>query len=241
VLGQQPHTWDAGRLQLTRSELELLLQKFEATGSSASHSNEFKLRARHEADLVRQRLRDGDFQVGDQIEVTIEGEANMPLTLTVAPSRILVIPSFGELSLSGVLRSEVNEKIRAHIARYIHSPNVRTRPLIRLGIVGQVGRPGFFVVPAESLISEAIMAAGGPTATAKMSAARIERGSEKIWEGKVLNQAVSDGRTLDQMSLRSGDQLVVPADRGSWTSGLLRTATLIPAALLAITGLIAAL
>jgi protein involved in polysaccharide export with SLBB domain len=235
---QVPQTWDAGRLQLTRAELESLLEKFDAAGRTASYSNEFRLRATEEANLVRERLRDGDFQVGDQVSLAIEGEQGMPLTLTVGPGRVLTIPNFGELSLAGVLRSELQEKAHAHIAKYVQSPVVQTRPLIRVAVIGQVGRPGFYVLPAESLISEAIMAAGGPAPNAAMNKARIERGAQRIWEGKILHQAISDGRTLDQMSLRSGDQLVLPATGGG-ASGLLRNAMILPGLLVAITGLIA--
>jgi protein involved in polysaccharide export with SLBB domain len=235
---QTPETWDAGRLQLTRGELELLLAKFEEAGRSASYSNEFRLRAKEEADLVRERLRDGDFQVGDQVALSIEGEQGMPVALTVGPGRVLTIPNFGELSLAGVLRSELQEKMHAHIAKYVQSPVLQTRSLIRLAVVGQVGRPGFYVLPAESLLSEAIMAAGGPAPTAEMNKARIERGVQRIWEGKVLHQALSDGRTLDQMSLRSGDQLVLPQSSGGM-SGMMRNVMLLPGLVVAITGLIA--
>ena len=39
----------------------------------------------------------------------------------------------------------------------------------------------------------------------------IERAGERIWTGEHLQQAIADGRTLDQLSLQAGDQIVVPA------------------------------
>lgn len=237
VAAQSPATWDAGRLQLTRAELQLLLDKFESTGRSASYSSDFKLRAQNEAALVRDRLREGDFQVGDQIWLMVEGEQNMPVTLAVEPGRVLNIPSFGQLALTGVLRSELTDKVREHIARFLQSPNVQTRSLIRLAITGQVARPGFFTLPAESIISEAIMAAGGPTGNANIRNVSVERGMVKLWDGRVFQQALADGRTLDQMSLRSGDQITVSSTSQGFSSGLMRAATVVPAALLAIVGL----
>jgi protein involved in polysaccharide export with SLBB domain len=236
---QAPETWDAGRLQLTRAELQYLLEKFEQAGKSASYSNEFRLRAHDEAKLVRERLENGDFQVGDQIAVNVEGEQGMPLALVVGPGRILNIANFGQLSLVGVLRSELQEKVQAHMAKYVRDPVVQTRSLIRLAVVGQVARPGFYVLPSEALISEAIMAAGGPAPNSQMDKAHIERGAQRIWDGNVLHQALSDGRTLDQMSLRSGDQLMLPASGGGM-SFLLRNIAIIPGIVLAITGLMAA-
>lgn len=237
LFAQNPETWDAGRLQLTRAELELLLRKYEQTGRSATYSNEFKVRARSEAELVSKRLAEGDFQVGDQIELIVDGEDKMPPTLTVGPGRVLSIPNLGELSLAGVLRSELNDKVLHHVARYVKSPSVRTRSNIRIAIMGQVANPGFRTVASESLLSDIIMAAGGPTPAANLSAARVDRGAERIWEGQVLQEAIAEGRTLDQMSLRSGDQLIVPQSNGRGST-FMGVVTILPAAILAVTGLL---
>lgn len=238
VQAQTPTTWDGGQLQLTRTELEQLLAKFEQAGRAA-RSDEFKLRARSEADLVRRRLEEGDFQVGDQVMLIIEGEQGMPLQLVVAPGRVLPMPNFGEVALQGVLRSELTDKLRTHIARFITNPVVRTTSLIRVAVTGEVGTPGWHVLPAESLLSDIIMKAGGPTAAAKLAGIRFERGTQRIWEGEILQRAFSDGRTLDQMSVRSGDQLVIPSSVSTRSAGsVLRVLTMVPAAILAITGLI---
>ena len=98
--------------------------------------------------------------------------------------------------------------------------------------MGQVAQPGFKSVPAESLISDLITQAGGPTANAKISAARIERGTERILDGQALQEAIAEGRTLDQMSLRSGDQLNLPENKSG--GGFLRYAAMLPAAIIAI-------
>jgi len=242
---QQPtQTWDAGRLQLTRTELEQLLARYQQAGDSETYSDAFRVRAQSEADLVRRRLEQGDFQVGDQVYIVIEGEPAapgatvFPGSLTVGPDRMLAIPGMGELSLQKVLRSELNDVVQAHVARYVKDPVVRTQALVRVAITGQVARPGFLLLPAESLLADAIMAAGGPLATAGLDRVHIVRGSERIWDGDVLQQAIADGRTIDQMSLRSGDQMVVPGDAGTRSASILRVATMIPAALIAIVGLI---
>jgi protein involved in polysaccharide export with SLBB domain len=233
--------WEAGQLLLTRAELEQLLGRFEKLRTSPDWSSEFKLRAKSEAELVRRRLTDGDFQVGDQITLSVEGEfENRPVTLTIGPGRMVPIAGMQELALSGVLRSELNEKMRQHIARFIRNPVVRTEPLIRLSVMGQVGNPSVaLLLPAQSLLSDAIMRAGGPTVTADIPKAFVNRGTEKIWEGDALQKAMADGRTLDQMQLRSGDQLTVPAQAGGRGASILRLVAIVPATILAITGILA--
>jgi len=234
-------SWDAGRLVMTRAELQELLARFEDARRSGEYSPAFKARAAAEAALVRARLEEGDFQVGDQITVQIEGENNnAPMTLTVSPAKTVAIPGMGELSLAGVLRSELQGRVHEYVSRYIRNPVVQTRTLIRLAIIGQVQAPGFHAIPAEALLSEAIMAAGGPTAAAKFSEARVERNGEKIWTGRVFQTAIAEGRTLDQMNIRSGDQLIVPLDGGGGSATMLRLLTIIPAATVAILGLVRA-
>lgn len=231
--------WDAGRLQMTRAELQDLLSKFEQAGRAKDYSAGFKARAASEAALIRSRLESGDFQVGDQINLLIEGEfRDSTLTLTVGPGRTVLVPGMGELALTGVLRSELKEQVREFVTRFIRAPVVHTRTMIRLAVIGQVQRPGFHAIPSESLLSDAIMQAGGPTGTAKLSEARVERNGERIWDGRVFQSAIAEGRTLDQMSIQSGDQLIMPADNGGGSATLLRVLTIVPATLVAIVGLI---
>jgi protein involved in polysaccharide export with SLBB domain len=229
---------DAVRGQPTRPELERMLARATEAARAPGASDEARMQAANEAALIRGRLRDGDLQPGDQVSLEVEGEQALTATFTVAPGRVLDLPGMEPLSLEGVLRTELEARVAAHVARYIRQPVVHARALMRVAVTGQVARPGFYAVPAESMVSDAIMAAGGPTSTGKLAAARIERGGERIWTGRSLQQAVQYGLTLDQMSLRSGDQIVIPQDTGSRSAAAMRYATVIPATLLAVVGIL---
>src|SRR5260370_853313 len=63
-------------------------------------------------------------------------------------------------------------------------------------------------------LSDALTAAGGPTQDAKLDKVRVERVGKRVLEGKELRLAFAEGRTLDEMQLRSGDQFVVPGVPG---------------------------
>jgi hypothetical protein len=54
------------------------------------------------------------------------------------------------------------------------------------------------------------MTAGGPVSNAKMNKIYVERGGQRIWQGAAMQDAIIEGRTLDQLSLRAGDRVVVP-------------------------------
>jgi protein involved in polysaccharide export with SLBB domain len=240
--------WDAAGLQLTRAELQEMLARHEQVVGSSSWSDALKARSKADADLIRRRLAEGDFQVGDQIQLSILGEGNtplsqqmgqMPMTVSVAPGRKLSIPTLGEIELQGVLRSELQEKTREFVGRFVRNPVVRTTSQIRLAVQGQVGQPSFSVVlPAESILAELIRMAGGTTPNADMAKAHIKRGTDRIWEAEALQKALADGRTLDQMQLRSGDELNVPSASAGRSANVLRAVTIVPGLILAITGLL---
>ena len=232
----QPGT-DAPRREPTRAELEALLARSEDAARAPGVSDEERTRAAGEAELIRARLRDGDLQAGDQVALEVEGEQALTASFVVTPRRELVLPGMDPVSLQGVLRTELEDRMRAHVGRYLRHPVVRARAMMRVAVLGQVRTPGFYAVPAESMVSDAIMAAGGPLPTGRLAAARISRGGTRIWAGRGLQEAVRHGLTLDQMSLRSGDEIFIPQDPGSRTSMALRVATALPAAVLALVGI----
>lgn len=227
---------DPARREPTRAELEVLLARSDGAARDPALAAEDRARAADEAALVRARLRDGDLQPGDQVALVVEGEPALTATFTVSPRRELVLPGMDPLTLAGVLRTELEDRARAHVARYIRQPVVHARAMMRVAVLGQVRMPGFYAVPAESMVSDAIMAAGGPLPTGKLSGARITRGGARIWAGRSLQDAVQQGLTMDQMSLRSGDEIFIPQDPGSRTSTALRVAAALPAAVLAVIG-----
>lgn len=205
--------WSTVGLQMSRGELEDLLSRLEEVASSSSAEASVRRRAQRDAALVEQRLREGDFQVGDRVILEVEGEEEVSDTLVVRSGQRLVIPVIGELSVAGVLRSEIEEYLTEELGRFIQDPLVRAHSLIRVSLTGEVGSPGFYAVPPDYLITDLLMLAGGPTQQAGLQELRVERGSERIWDGESFENAVMEGRTLDQLNLRAGDRIVVPEER----------------------------
>jgi protein involved in polysaccharide export with SLBB domain len=212
---QEQETWDPRQVYMSRAELSALFERFEAASNSEAYSAFLRDQSRFEADLVRQRLEQGDFQVGDRILLRVQGEATLTDTFTVTEGRVLALQDIGEVPLQGVLRSELEPYVSDFLARYIRNPRVVARSLIPVTIVGGVTNPGFYTVPSQLRLDDALMIAGGPTALAQLDRLRIERAGRRIWEGAPLQQAIVDGRTLDQLNIRGGDQIHLPAAGGT--------------------------
>lgn len=201
---------DPARVTMTRAELQSVLDQLEAAAGSGAYSGSARSRAREEARLVRQRLEEGDFQTGDRVVLVVRNEPELTDTFTVSGDRSLPLPLGFSVPLQGVLRSELEATLREHLGKYIRDPEVRAESLMRVTVAGQVTSPGFYVVRAESLIGDVLMTAGGPTREGDVTGLYIEREGRRIWEGPSLEEAIAQGRTLDQLSVRAGDRVMVP-------------------------------
>lgn len=217
---------DTRRAYASRAELEETLVEIEQVLQSPGYSSRLREAKRREAQLIRQRLSEGDLQVGDQVVILVEGVEQFSDTFTVGAGRVLVLPGGVTIPVQGVLRSETEAHVAREIGKVVRDPTVRVEPRIRLSILGQVGRPGFYHLPADMLVSDAIMFAGGIGGQTDPSKTRVRRGATEIVSPAEFQEILVQGLTLDQLNLRAGDELVVDPVR----SGGFSTATLFGAA-----------
>jgi protein involved in polysaccharide export with SLBB domain len=166
-----------------------------------------------EASAIRQRLRDGDFQTGDRILLTVFSDAAHTDTLVVRDGRIIDLPWKVALPLTGVLRSEVKDRVTAEVLKYVKADKVDVTPLTRIAVLGEVARPGYFAIRSDVPITDAIMQAGGPTASADLERSVVRRASREYRSADETRLAVAKGLTIDQFGLNAGDELVVGRQR----------------------------
>jgi protein involved in polysaccharide export with SLBB domain len=197
--------YEAMQPMATRAELTALADRL-ARGSETD---------RNKASALRIRLRDGDFRAGDRIRLVIEGNVTQDDTVSVIAGSKVLLKDIGEIPLAGVLRSELQDHVAKQLSRYIKDVRVRATPLVRLSVLGPVGKPGFFYVPSDIPVTEAIMRAGGPTNSADLQKSVIRRGTAELYDSRNTRTALNGGLTLDQLSLRDGDSIEV----GEKTSG----------------------
>lgn len=192
----------------TRMELQRAASEAERVASS-SPDQSLRTRKQLEAARLRTRLQAGDFRVGDRIYLRVYGDTTLDDTLTVQPGPSISVHALTTVPLAGVLRSELRDRLTEALGKYLRTPDVQVTSLMRVGITGEAGRPGYYTLPFESLLSDAIMAAGGPTATGDLHRISIRRGSATMLEGDDVQKAIAEGSTLDQLDLRPGDEIVI--------------------------------
>lgn len=217
----------AGTATMSRAELETLVHSADSALRDARTYPASLSRLRKEAELGRQRLVRGDLEEGDRLVVTVIGQPALSDTFTVRAEQLLALPGLPELSLHGVLQSEVEERVRQHLARFIRAPEVHVSVLLQLGVLGAVGHPGYYAVPMHLQLSDVLMRAGGPAPNGRLDGMVIERRGEVLWAASALRDALATGATVDRLGLRSGDAVMVPeARRFSFTNAVQLVAAL---------------
>lgn len=200
---------DTKRAQAARVELQASLSQIDSILQSPGYSNRIRDAKRREGALIRDRLSEGDLQVGDQVILTVLNEAPFTGTFTVGAGRMLSLPGVPDIPLRGILRSEAQDYLTTQLRNYVRDPSVRVQALIRMSILGAVAKQGFYQVPADLLVSDAMMLAGGPLGSADPRQTFVRRAGNEILSKEEVQAAIIGGRTLDQLNLRAGDELVV--------------------------------
>jgi protein involved in polysaccharide export with SLBB domain len=207
-LGAAAQGYEAMQPMATRADLTSMADRL-SRGSEEDRARASGLRA---------RLREGDFQPGDRIRLVLDGAVTQDDTLAVAAGSKIRLKDIGDISLAGILRSELQAHMTKELGRYIRDVRVQATPLVRLSVLGPVGKPGFYYMPSDIPVTEAIMRAGGPGGTADLKKTVIRRNSKELYDSRNTRRVLNEGLTLDQLSLRDGDSIEVGEKTGSnWT------------------------
>lgn len=182
---------------------------------------------------VEQRLRIGDFRPGDMVSLDVRGREEYTGNFPVQPDQTLELPGLEPVSLAGVLYSEAAEVIRSALATVLRNPVVELTFQMRLAVTGRIGNPGFYDVPGSILLSDVLTLAGGPTQNADLDRIEVRRDGETIMSGQ---QLVTQGFTLDDLGITSGDVIRVPQERDTFYS--LRNVSIILGTLLSVIALV---
>jgi len=218
----------------TRGDLAGYLVECERLASASTVSVEAREAYRRSAAAVRQRLSDGDFRAGDQIVLSVQGFDSLTKTFVVRDGELLSLPGLPDIPLHGVLRSEVQSYLAEQLSLYLRHPDVRATAMVRLAVLGEVRTPCFYRVASDVPLSEALMAAGGPTQSSDLDRTVVRREDHDVLSHDAMRDALASGATLDQLNLRAGDEIFVATRTGrSWQS-LIQTTALVASAFVAL-------
>ena len=214
-MGAEGQTQAGAGLLVSRGELTAAASRADiaaTTGDPGDRAENAMVAA-----AIRQRLNDGDLQVGDRVIVTIVSDVVRRDTVVVRTGRVLELPGMIIVPVAGVLRSELRDRVAAEVLKYVKAQQIEATALIRVGILGAVARPGYFAFASDIPLTDAIMGAGGPTGGSRIERSFVRRRNQEYRSTGETSKAIASGLTLDQFGLSAGDELVVGQPRGFGT------------------------
>jgi len=145
---------------------------------------------------------------GDGIFVKFFRHPEMTDTFWVNEGTSVILPLVGEKQVSGIEYPVLDDSIRAWYSQYIKDPEVFVLPLFKVSVLGEVNKPGVYLLSSMDRIFEAIALAGGPTSKADLRRTRLRRG-DKVLKINLL-KAIEQGVTSYDLDVHSGDVIVIP-------------------------------
>jgi protein involved in polysaccharide export with SLBB domain len=153
----------------------------------------------------------GEFQVGDQIVLTVDApdsKASFSDTLRVRDGLVVTLKRFGDIPLQGVRRADAKEYMTKAVAKYIKNATVNATVLISVGIFGAVARPAYFPISTDMAFRDVISLAGfGPTADPTKVV--VKRQDKTVMSEKETREALASGKTVNDLPIRANDMLQV--------------------------------
>jgi len=122
------------------------------------------------------------------------------------------------LNVTGKTTREVADDITRHLEEYIIDPKVTVSlektMSQRYGVMGDVAKPGIFIMNRRLSVYEALLDAGGILRTGKKQVVLLRWNADRMIEKRVIDvAAIEKGKAADDYFLRPGDQIFVPGNK----------------------------
>ncbi len=158
-----------------------------------------------------------EVQPGDVLEVSVWKEEDLQRQVLIRPDGRFSFPLAGDIKAIGKSVSDLRNEITSRLQKFI--PDLAVTVTVteirgnKIYVIGQVNRPGEFIVNPSLDVMQALSVAGGTTAFAALNDIVILR-RDSSGRQRAIAFAYKDverGRSLEQnIMLSSGDVVVVP-------------------------------
>ena len=166
-------------------------------------------------------------QPGDLIKIEVWREEDLSGEFSVDENGIVVLPLLGEKQVTDIPIRRLRDMLLDEYRVQLRNPSIQITPLRTVLVMGEVNKPGPYEVDPTTTLIGVVALAEGATGAGNLKRIQIVR------DGIIISERVEAASTLDNLKVRSGDQIVVGAR--SWFA---RNTTFIVSVLLAIPSLI---
>ncbi len=153
---------------------------------------------------------------GDVLQITVWKEEGLDREVLVLPDGTITFPLIGNLNVRGMTPTDVQATIKERLKSLIPNASVTVSVKAPLGhtvsVIGQVAKPGEFVMGRRTTVMQALSQAGGLTPFASEGGIIVvRRDGEKETSIPFPYKDVVKGANLDKdIVLKPGDVIIVP-------------------------------
>ena len=160
-----------------------------------------------------------DYVIGadDVLAINVWKEQDLSRTIPVRPDGKITLPLIGDIGASGSTPKQLQVNIQDRLSQYIAKPAVtvivQEAKSHRFNIVGEVQKPGSYLLTSKMTVLDAIALAGGFRDWAKVKSIYVLRTGPNGPPTKLAfnYKKVIKGDAIGQnVQLRTGDTVVVP-------------------------------
>lgn len=151
---------------------------------------------------------------GDTLLINIWGSVQESFPVDVDREGKIMLPKSGPLYIWGMKLKEAEARITQRLNQFYTNFNVDVSlgklRNIKVFVMGEVKRPGAYIISSQSSIIQALYKAGGPTKMGSMRKIKVIAPDNKTREVD-LYQFLLRGETADNSIIQSGDTIFVPS------------------------------
>jgi polysaccharide export outer membrane protein len=153
---------------------------------------------------------------GDMLSISVWKEPDLQRPALVRPDGSFSFPLVGEVDAKGKTVADLNKTLSQRLQKYISDPvvtvSIQEIKGNKVYVIGQVNRPGEFIMNPSVDVMQALSMAGGTTPFAALGDIVVLRRTSTGKQALPFRyNDVIKGRRLDQnIDLQAGDVVVVP-------------------------------
>lgn len=158
---------------------------------------------------------------GDEVRISVWGNSQLNLKLTISPDGTVVIPNLGPVLLSGQTIDSAESYLRQELGRIISdladgsesgntflSLTLAKIRSIKVNILGEANAPGTYTLPAYATLFNALYAAGGVSDIGSLRSIKVFRNSKEVANLDVYDFLLH-GKTDNNIRLEENDMIII--------------------------------
>ncbi len=196
-----------------KQDEEIRLLKRREKGPRRFGADLFLVRQRGSAATEGGIAEDYVLGTGDRLNLNVFGSATFDLPVQVDGRGEIVIPKVGTAKVGGLTLGKAKQAVQAVVSRNFSRSTVDLQVIklreVRVFVMGEVYKPGSYLVSSLSSLVNVLSLAGGPTAVGSYRDIRVMRGGQKV-ASLDLYPLRAEGLGNPNVALQNGDTVFVP-------------------------------